>query len=112
MVGRIELITASQRAALTRLAAGPCPDFGVVRRALQETLNHNQVPPGLAEALYRGEEPLPGYTLTPLVQDYLSMGRFRDALILDAQTKHPTLALTQLIKDNHIGPEEATPPAR
>ncbi len=107
MVGRIELITTGQRAALTRLAAGPCPNFSAVRWALQVNMSLNHVAPGLTDPLYRGEEPLPDFVSTPpLVRDYLSMGRFRDALILDAQAKHSTPALAQLIKDNHIGPEE------
>jgi hypothetical protein len=107
MVGRIELIADKQRAALTRLATGPCPNLDAVKKAAEEVLQNSKLPKGEIEAFYRGEKPLNelGIAIPPLVQDYLNLGRFRDALVLHEQREHPSQALAQLIKDNQIGPQ-------
>ena len=107
MVGRIELITDSQRAALARLAAGPCPDLPALRKAARQALQNSQLPKSVASEFYRGEKPLSelGIPIPPLVQDYLSLGRFRDALVLRSEHQHPSPALAQLIRDNQIGPQ-------
>ncbi len=106
MVGRIELITDAQEAALARLAAGPCPDLAAVKKAAQDALQKSSLPKDQVDAFYRGEKPLSelGISLPPLVQDYLSLGRFRDALIVHEQQQHPSSALAQFIKDNHLSP--------
>ncbi len=106
MVGRIELVTASQQAALKRLAAGPCPDLQSVRKAAFEVLQKGTMPREEMAAYYRGEKSLAtlGIALPPEVQDYLSLGRFRDALIVHEQQQNPTPALAQFIKINQLGP--------
>ena len=43
-----------------------------------------------------------GITLSPSVRDYLSLGRFRDALIVHEQQEHPSDNLAQFIKDNDL----------
>jgi hypothetical protein len=106
MVGRIELITDEQKAALARLATGPCPDLASVKKAAQDALQKSTLPKDEVAAFYRGEKPLSalGIPLPPLVQDYLSLGRFRDALIVHEQQQHPSVALAQFIKDNGLAP--------
>lgn len=105
MVGRIELVTASQQAALKRLAAGPCPDLQSVRKAAFAVLQKSTMPREEMAAYYRGEKSLAtlGIALPPEVQDYLSLGRFRDALIVHEQQQNPTPALAQFIKINQLG---------
>jgi len=104
MIGRIELISDAQKAALARLAAGPCPDLAAVKKAAQDALQNSKLPKADADAFYRGEKPLSelGIAIPPLVQDYLSLGRFRDALIVHEQQQHPSPALAQFIKDNGL----------
>lgn len=108
MVGRIELITDAQRAALARLATGPCPDLAAVKRAAQTALDHGKLSEEEAKPFYNGGKPLSelGIAIPPLVQDYLSMGRFRDALILHEQREHPNSVLAQFIKDNQLAPQD------
>jgi hypothetical protein len=107
MVGRIELITDEQKAALARLAAGPCPDLASVKQAALAALQKSTLPKDEIAAFYRGEKPLSalGIPLPPLVQDYLSLGRFRDALIVHEQQQHPSTALAQFIRDNRLAPQ-------
>ena len=104
MVGRIELITDSQKAALVRLAAGPCPDLASVKLAAENTLQNSKLTDDEKRAFYSGDKPLSelGIAIPPLVQDYLSLGRFRDALIGREQQLHPSAALAQFIKDNRL----------
>jgi hypothetical protein len=104
MVGRIELISDAQKAALARLAAGPCPDLAAVKKAAQDALQNSKLPKADVDAFYRGEKPLSelGITIPPLVQDYLGLGRFRDALIVHEQRQHPSGPLAQFIKDNGL----------
>jgi hypothetical protein len=104
MVGRVELISNEQRAALARLSAGPCPDLAAVKKAAFEALRKSTMSVVEKEAFYRGEKPLSalGITIPPLIEDYLSMGRFRDALIVHEQQLHPSPALAQFIKDNGL----------
>jgi hypothetical protein len=108
MIGRIELITDAQRAALARLAAGPCPDLPGLKAAAQQVLRQSKLPPEQIAAFYRGEKPLAdlGLSIPPLVQDYLSLGRFRDALIVHENQDHPTPALAQFIQENQLAPGE------
>jgi len=104
VVGRIELITDSQQAALARIAAGPCPDLDAIKQAASEALENGKLTDEEKRAFYAGEKPLSelGITIPPLVQDYLSLGRFRDALIVHEQQQHPSAALAQFVKDNQL----------
>jgi hypothetical protein len=107
MVGRIELVTAAQRAAIARLAAGPCPDLPAIKAAARAALRNSKFSQAEVDAFDRGEKPLSelGIPIPPLVQDYLSLGRFRDALIVHEQAQHPSVALAQFIKDNQLAPQ-------
>jgi len=104
MIGRIELINDEQKAALARLAAGPCPDLASVKQAAFNALEKGHLTDAQKEPFYSGEKPLSelGIAIPPLVQDYLSLGRFRDALIVHEQQQHASPALAQFIKDNSL----------
>ncbi len=106
MMGRIELVTDAQRLALERLVAGPCPNLPAVKAEVQKALQNGKLTQKKVDAFYRGERPLSelGIVIPPLVQDYLGLGRFRDALVMDEFQRRPSLALAQFIKENHIAP--------
>ncbi len=108
MVGRIELITDTQKAALARLAAGPCPNLAAIKDAANKALRDKKFSKEKIAAVSSGEKPLSslGIPIPPLVQDYLSLGRFRDALIVHEQNLHPSPVLAQFIKDNQLIPLE------
>jgi len=108
MVGRIELISEAQKATLARLAAGPCPDLAAVKAAATDALEKAKLSESEKQSFYDGERPLSdlGIAIPPLVQDYLSLGRFRDALIVHEQQQHPSAALAQFIQDNSLGVEK------
>jgi hypothetical protein len=106
MVGRIELVTDVQRAALKRLAAGPCPDLPAFKNAAGAALRSGRFSPADTAAFYRGEKPLGqlGIPMPPLIADYLSLGRFRDALVVDEDGKRPTPALDRFVRENRLTP--------
>ena len=108
MVGRIELVTDAQKAALARLAAGPCPDLAALKKTALDFIDKGKFSDEEKQAFFSGEKPLSdlGIAIPPLVQDYLSMGRFRDALIVREQQQHPSAALAQFIKDNQLVQQE------
>lgn len=72
MIGRIELVAPEQRALLKKIAAGAAPALATVEAAKN----------------------------TPIYADYLKLGRFRNALILDEQKRRPTPALDDFISKN------------
>ena len=108
MVGRIELITEAQKAALARLSTGPCPDLAAIKKAAFDVLEKGHLTEEQRQPFYTGEKPLSdlGLTIPPLVQDYLSLGRFRDALIVREDQQHPSAALAQFIKNNQLVPQD------
>jgi len=74
MMGRVELITPAQRRLLAKIATDPAPDL--------------QSAGGAAPQVY---------------QEYLDLGRFRNALILDEESRRPTAALHDFIDKNALG---------
>jgi hypothetical protein len=72
MIGRIEIVTPEQRTLLKQIAAGPAPDL-TTRESVQKS---------------------------EIYADYLKLGRFRNALILDEQKRRPTPALNDFISKN------------
>ncbi len=103
MMGRIELVTPSQRALLRRIAAGPAPDMQSFQQALDAPSKpgSNQDPYNLVLA---GVAPLAslGLPIPEIYQDYLDLGRFRNALVLDEQARRPTIALRDFIDKNSL----------
>ena len=101
MVGRIELITNEQRELLKRIAAGPCPDLVALRQKYQQMVREY---PKVWDDLVCGKKSLAdiGIKAPPLYQDYLNLGRFRNALLLDEQKERPAAPLEAFIKANHL----------
>ena len=97
MMGRIELVTPAQRALLSRIAAGPTPK----RLSVDELISLRDTD---YQHLLKGKASLSsvGVTVPPLYQDYLNLGRFRNALILEEQKRRPTDALREFIKSNGL----------
>jgi hypothetical protein len=111
MVGRIELISKAEKAALARLAAGPFPDLEAVEKAAQQALAAGKFSPAETAAFQRGDQPLRdlGIAIPPEVQDYLDLGRFRDVLILREQKTNPSPTLAGFIQKYQLGelPEDS-----
>lgn len=110
MVGRIELISGAEKAALAQLADGPCPDLNAVENAAQQALAAGKFSPAEKAAFQRGDRPLRdlGVAIPPEVQEYLDLGRFRDVLILREDKARPTKTLATFIQKYRLGemPEE------
>ena len=93
MVGRIELVSPEQRALLERLAAGPVSDNGWRTELLRWRAENAE---RAAEAAERGQVlELPDLSdERPFAPEdwraYLDLGRFRNALVLDALARRPT----------------------
>ncbi|MGO9243846.1 MAG: hypothetical protein ACLQDC_03645 [Verrucomicrobiia bacterium] len=103
MMGRIELVTPAQRALLGKIAAGPAPDMQSFQLALDAPSKpgSNQDP---YNSVLAGSAPLAslGLPIPEIYQDYLDLGRFRNALLLDEQARRPTGALRDFIDKNGL----------
>jgi hypothetical protein len=90
MVGRIELISPEQRAALAKLASGPKTDA--------RWLQYVYVSPN-ADRFFAGRADFGdlGVKIPADYQTYLDLGRFRNALVIDAERKQPTETLTRFV---------------
>ena len=104
MVGRIELISDEEKAALVRLAKGPYPDLVGLKKHVQEAIDNGKFSEQERQEFYTGARPLTdlGISLSPSVCDYLSLGRFRDALIVHEQQTHPSDNLARFIQENGL----------
>lgn len=116
MIGRIEIVTPEQRAILAKIATGPAPDFTAFRAVIGTgTAGFFADPDNVKNwnAVNEGEKPISalGIPVPELYHDYLSLGRFRNALVLDEQKHRPTAALNQFILQNGLGAYEIKPPA-
>jgi hypothetical protein len=88
MVGRIELVTPAQRALLEKMAASPAADKDIAIAASAMARLHKD--PGKAAAYARlagghGNVEDLGVPVPDVYLDYLSLGRFRTALLLDSK---------------------------
>jgi hypothetical protein len=105
MVGRIELISDEQKATLARLATEPYADLGTLKRDAAAILSTSPRFTREEKADFEsGTRPLTdlGITLSDSVRDYLSLGRFRDALIVHEEQKHPSDNLARFIRENGL----------
>ena len=104
MVGRIKLISEAQKLTLARLSVGPCPNIMALREQAADAVQKSNLPEAEKNAIYNDDQALGklGIYVPPLVQDYLSLGRFRDPLIVHEQAQHPSAVLAQFIKDNRL----------
>lgn len=106
MIGRIEIVTPSQRAALAKIAAGPASSAQWAHQALQK-LGARAVD-AYREDWYRQmsgpNSPLAamGITIPADYRAYLELGRFRNALVNDEQHRRPTEALGNFIQNYQL----------
>ncbi len=97
MMGRIELITQSQRAVLQKLAAGPVSESDWVEK-IPESPEKQAF---LAGRTYFGDL---GVEIPADYTAYLSLGRFRNALVIAEQRRKATPALDQFINRYGVQP--------
>jgi hypothetical protein len=104
MMGRIELVTPTQRKLLQQIAAGPAPDMESFRQAVEAATRRdgNRDP---YNSVFARNTPLAslGVPIPEVYQDYLDLGRFRNALVLDEETRRPTAPLRDFIEKNGLG---------
>lgn len=95
MVGRIELISSRQRADLEKLSHMKLSD----RKWVDDFASSKN-----REMLFAGRSNFDrsGIKVPPDYQTYLDLGRFRNALILDFQRRHPTKELGAFIDAYHL----------
>lgn len=107
VVGRIELVTPEQRTLLAKIAAGPAPDMSAARAAMEkkgsEFFAHPENTANWNDAI-TGKKPFSalGVEIPELYADYLKLGRFRNALVLNEQMLRPTPALNDFISKNKL----------
>jgi hypothetical protein len=99
MVGRVELITKEQRKILTKISESPADQ---IQRDAQAMATEFASKPTLStqefQQLASGAKPLSSIVSVPATyQAYLDLGRFRNALLLDAAKNHPTMGLTNFM---------------
>lgn len=84
MIGRIEIVTPEQRALIERIAKGPASDRGWFRNALKRLPDEEQQE--FTKDLHQGRRGLDalGVEIPGDYKAYMALGRFRDALVLDA----------------------------
>ncbi len=106
MVGRIEMETPEQRELLAKIAAGPAPKIESIPGF--PTSYFTTHPEANDQALYNdvmaGRQPMLalGIPIPEIYADFLKLGRFREALVLDEEAKRPTAALKEFILQTGI----------
>ena len=90
MMGRIELIGATQRSLLAEIANGEAPDASWVRKIPKSAAREKF----LAGRSAFGDL---GVEIPAHYRKYLALGRFRNALIVEEERRRPTRALTAFI---------------
>ena len=95
MVGRVELITREDRAKLRNIARlSPATIQDQAERFYKDGLQN----PNKFRPVYVGRTPLSAVISVPqCYQDYLDLGRFRNAMLLDERKTRPTPGLTAFI---------------
>jgi len=103
MVGRIELVTAMQREYLRQLAQIPRDRIHADALALHERY-YNLLDNPRSAAVASGAESLEafGVEVPASYRLYLSLGRFRNALLLNQAREHPSPSLDQFIATYHL----------
>ncbi len=92
MIGRIELVSPEQRALLKKLSVVKTSDPSWVNQV-------RELPDGQKLLAGRGDISDSGVKVPSDYQMYLDLGRFRNALVLDQQRRHPTPQLTSFINN-------------
>jgi hypothetical protein len=129
MVGRIELVTPEQRRGLQQIAQMSAQKIASEAQRMQESFRarlmasmtaatqdaqERQAAQRLLDVL-SGAQPLQGagVTIPAAYQQYLALGRFRNALVLDEVARNPTPAMEALISSyglegyQAVGPEQS-----
>lgn len=101
MVGRIELVTPEQRGLLANIAAGPAPDSWLGFRDALEAATIRAGNNRAWNAVMTGQESFAqiAFPVPELYRDYLRLGRFRNALVLDEERRRATPQLAKFIKN-------------
>lgn len=119
MVGRIEIVTSAQRELLAHISQGPAPELWRMRGKTGDAESDFFKRPEnvkLFDEVMAGTKPLHdlGLEVPDIYWDYLKLGRFRNALILDEQRQRPSAELAKFIEVNRFGayeiPLEGGPP--
>ncbi|HEX4124753.1 MAG TPA: hypothetical protein VHY37_08520 [Tepidisphaeraceae bacterium] len=95
MVGRIEIVTPEQRELIRQIESTPMATADTADTA--DAAN-------AAEAQLAAGRPMIDAVraLSPAVRDYVLLGRFRNALLLDEQSRHPNAALADFLLHHGI----------
>ena len=108
MVGRIEIVTPEQRATLRRIAAGPASSADWVGaaartlRAREADLHREEWYRDVLEGRRTVLESLK-IAVPDDYKTFLSLGRFRTALVLDELSRRPTPALQEFVSNYQLG---------
>ncbi len=89
MIGRIEMVAPRHRALLAKIAAGPASNGEMPRRVGERYREFSE-----GEASGESRQIFPAD-----YRAFLELGRFRNALLLEEQRRHPTPALNDFIKN-------------
>lgn len=115
MMGRIEVVSPAQRRALETIAAGPVSTTAWYDRFTEEHIGYRvgkseyiERPNGreIQRRLFAGESGVFAglkVALPPDYQAFLSVGRFRDALLWDAQRRTPDPELAKFLRTYVVG---------
>lgn len=101
MVGRVELVNPRHQIALSEMKRGSADDIaGFIKKSTADVKDWQ-----LYQEVSSGRKPLTalGADVPPIYKSYLQLGRFRDAILLDENVKHPAPVLKTFIRENQIG---------
>jgi hypothetical protein len=101
MIGRAELIGSRQKEALARLRQASMDDIAAFIE--KNTKDVGDWPLYMDVAAGRKPVAALGAEVPTAYRDYLVLGRFRDAILLDEQRRAPGAALARFIEQNQIG---------
>jgi hypothetical protein len=106
MVGRIELVTPGQRKSLAEIARGPASNMGWLTEELNRPHPRNDAPnDNWYTRMNSGHIPRDIEAKVPAdYRAYIALGRFRNALVLDELTRHPTPALKSFVTAYSVAP--------
>lgn len=100
MIGRIELMNASQQTALSDMKRDSADAVvGFIRKSTTDVKDWT-----LYLDVAAGKKPLAalGADVPPIYKSYLRLGRFRDAILLDENGRRPVPVLETFIRENQI----------
>ncbi|HTI50878.1 MAG TPA: hypothetical protein VL475_08005 [Planctomycetaceae bacterium] len=100
MIGRIEIVTPRQRTLLQQIAKGPILSRSWLARSLEGAPDRNVALARLKGGMIRLRDL--NVAVPREYRAYLGLGRFRDALILDAQARDPTPGLNDFARSYGI----------